>query len=132
MKGNGDVFYCFVCSERKNKKVIATITGTVELLRQEISDHKSSLSQVQPLSEDDRLGSSANSQQALDSVVASGEYTNLMSATSNKSGLSTSNRRVDPDRKFNVVIYGIEEWCSYINTNVFILTLVKLFMCFLD
>ena len=62
-----------VCSERRNKKVIATLTGTVELLRQDISDLKSSLSRVQPLSEDDRLGSSANSQQAMDSIVASGE-----------------------------------------------------------
>ena len=110
LNGNSDVFYCFVCSERRNKKVIATLTGTVELLRQDISDLKSSLSRVQPLSEDDRLGSSANSQQAMDSIVASGESTNLISATiSNKSGLSTSNKRVDPDRKFNVVIYGIEE-----------------------
>ena len=107
LNGNSDVFYCFVCSERRNKKDIATLTSTVELLRQEISDLKSSLSRVQPLSEDDR---SANSQQAMDSVVASGESTNLISATiSNKSGLSTSNKRVDPDRKFNVVIYGIEE-----------------------
>ena len=40
--------------------------------------NKSSLSRVQPLSEDDR---SANSQQAMDSVVASGESTNLISAT---------------------------------------------------
>ena len=104
LNGNSDVFYCFVCSERRNKKDIATLTSTVELLRQEISDLKSSLSRVQPLSEDDR---SANSQQAMDSVVASGESTNLISATiSNKSGLSTSNKRVDPDRKFNV---GIEE-----------------------
>ena len=75
----------------------------MELLRQEISDLKSSLSRVQPLPEDDRPGSSANSQQVKDSVVASGESTNLISATiSNKSGLSTSNKRVDPDRKFNV------------------------------
>ena len=109
MKGNGDPFCCFSCSEKRNKRDIATLKSTVELLKQEISELKRSLSQVQSASTNEPNVCGTYSQPSYASATASGESTSATTAIYQKSDVVTTKERYHLDKKFNVVIYGIKE-----------------------
>ena len=109
MKGNGYPFCCFSCSEKRNKRDIATLKCTVELLKQEISELKSSLTQVQSASTNEPKVCGTYSQPSYASATASGESTSATTAVYQKPEVVTTKERYHLDKKFNVVIYGIKE-----------------------
>ena len=110
MKGNGDPFCCFSCSEKRNKRDIATLKSTVELLKQEVSELKRSLSQVQSVSTNEPKVCGTYSQPSYASATASGESTSATTAIYQKPEVVTTKERYHLDKTFNVVIYGIKEW----------------------
>lgn len=117
-KENADPFCCFSCSETRNKREIASLKSTVDLLKQEISELKRSMLQLQSapkqsVSTNDPLICGVYSQPSYASAAASGESINA-TVTRDADALPkpevvTTKDRYHLDKKFNVVIFGIKE-----------------------
>ena len=104
IKGKGDSFYCYGCSERRNKRDLAVLKHTVELLKQEIAELKKTLSQVQSESANvPRQDCGTHSQPSYASITGSGEP---VTDTGPKPQVVTTKERYHLGRKF---ICGIKE-----------------------
>ena len=106
MKREGDSFYCYGCSERRNKRDLAVLKHTVELLKQEIAELKKTLSQVQSESNVPPQDCGTHSQPSYASITGSGES---VTDTRPKPQVVTTKERYHLDKKFNIIIYGIKE-----------------------
>lgn len=106
IKGKGDSFYCYGCSERRNKRDLTVLKHTVELLKQEIAELKKTLSQVQSESNVPPQDCGTHSQPSYASITGSGES---VTDTRPKPQVVTTKERYHLDKKFNIIIYGIKE-----------------------
>ena len=101
-------FFCFVCSDRKNQRELASLRDTVRLLTQDIDELKLSLSQAKSQLQPP----SASEQRVLDATQPaspSPSSTNGMPTNESlpKPVINASNRL--NDKRFNLVVYGINE-----------------------
>ena len=108
IKENTDQFFCFVCSDRKNQRELASLRDTVRLLTQDIDELKLSLSQAKSQLQPP----SASEQRVLDATQpASPSPSSTNGMPTNKSlpkpVINASNRL--NDKRFNLVVYGINE-----------------------
>ena len=108
-------FLCFCCNEGKSQREIATLKNAVELLKLEISTLKDSLSAAHLKSHHQE----SQPQRSYATAASSGESSSVStvqashvaaSGTHSKPEMTTPAQTLyHHDRKFNVIVYGIDE-----------------------
>jgi len=108
-------FLCFCCNEGKSQREIATLKNAVELLKLEIRTLKDSLSAAHlksphQESQPQRSYATAASSGESSSVSTVQAFHAAASGTHSKSKMPTPAQTLyHHDRKFNVIVYGIDE-----------------------
>ena len=107
IKDENHPFFCFGCYQSRSQRQIAALTSTVEELKLENSKLKESLNVAQlqvcaPVATGGQTRSYA-------SVTGSATYNDSTESGSNMPKGQKTTKHDHPDRKYNVVVYGIEE-----------------------
>ena len=103
----GSPFYCYSCCLDRQRKEISGLKDVMELLRQEIAELKASSSHLSSQSSSPQPSPPANptpilSASNLSTAVSSG-------ATATAASPSRSSDTHAQDRKYNIILYGLEE-----------------------
>ena len=104
LKASGSHFFCYCCYQVRNKDEIAILSDTVQELKKEIALLKKSVS-PQVLSAAPGPATTSRDQTARKSYAT-------VTAPSSESATITHvphNQFNNPDRKYNIVVYGIDE-----------------------
>ena len=96
LKASGTSFFCYCCYQVRNKDEIAILRDTVQELKKEISLLKKSVSSLVLSTAPATTSQDQTEKQSYASVAA----------PSSESGTVQHN---NPDRKYNIVVYGIDE-----------------------
>ena len=107
-QANGTSFYCYGCSLKTNGREMAILKDAVESLKREVTELKSSLSSSQ-------LPSKIIATQVCDTNLPCNDGLSSTSESTTKVSLSnpevtrSSKEKVYTDRKYNIVLYGVDE-----------------------
>ena len=106
IKEEGIPFFCFWCCQVRNQREKASLTSIVEQLKFENTKLKESLGAAQSQTQGD--GQNKRSYASVISSAAHDPTTDSGSNMQNRQA-ATATQVPNPDRKYNVVVYGVEE-----------------------
>ena len=109
IKENDTPFLCFCCNEGKSQREIATLKNTVELLKLEISALKDSLSAAHQNQGSQPQRSYATAARSGESSSESTSHDTVSGTHSKPETTKAAQTHYYHDRKFNVIVYGIDE-----------------------